>query len=146
MPRILCIEDDIETIELIKLVLSQRGYEVVGIGRGAEALEAMRQERPDLVLLDLMLPGMDGWEVYRQIKADALLHDIPVIVLTAKTQGIDRVLGLHVAKVDGYITKPFHIQELIEAVKQVLGEEAQEAGSAEDHEPKVASSFAGGLW
>ncbi len=74
----------------------------------------IRQEMPDLVLLDLMMPDMDGWEVYQQMKADEKTKGIPVIVVTAKAQSIDKVLGLHIAKVDDYIAKPFSPQDLIE--------------------------------
>jgi len=73
------------------------------------------------VLLDLMMPDMDGWEVYQQMKADEALRHIPVIVVTAKAQSIDKVLGLHIAKVDDYITKPFGPQDLLASVNKVLG-------------------------
>lgn len=117
---ILCIEDEAEMIDLIRLILGRRGYEVRGANGGRQGLELMRQERPDLVLLDLMMADMDGWEVYQRMKNDAALSDIPVIVVTAKAQSIDRVLGLHIAKVDDYITKPFSPQELLTAVEKVL--------------------------
>jgi DNA-binding response OmpR family regulator len=81
----------------------------------------MREKRPDLVLLDIMMPEMDGWEVYREMKASPDLQGIPVIVVTAKAQSIDKVLGLHIAKVDDYITKPFGPHELVQAVEKVLG-------------------------
>lgn len=118
--NILCIEDEAEMIDLIRLILGRRGYEVRGANGGRQGLELMRQERPDLVLLDLMMADMDGWEVYQRMKNDAALSDIPVIVVTAKAQSIDRVLGLHIAKVDDYITKPFSPQELLTAVEKVL--------------------------
>ena len=98
MKRILCIEDHPEMIELIRLILGRRGFEVEGAVGGREGLELMEQNPPDLVLLDLMMPDVDGWEVYRQIKAKAALKDIPVVIVTAKAQGIDRVLGLHLAQ------------------------------------------------
>lgn len=123
--RILFIEDDWETLALVKYILGRKDFEVFGARTGLEGLEAMRREFPDLVLLDLMLPGIDGWEVYRRMKADPTLQDIPVIILSAKTQGTDVALGLHVAKVDGYITKPFNIGELIETVERVLSREEQ---------------------
>jgi DNA-binding response OmpR family regulator len=119
--RILCIEDHPEMIELIRLILGRRGFAVEGAVGGREGLEAMSQHPPDLVLLDLMMPDVDGWEVYRQIKASETLGHVPVIVVTAKAQGIDRVLGLHIAGVDDYITKPFGPKELIESVEGVLG-------------------------
>ena len=88
---------------------------------GKEGLEKVRQEPPDLILLDLMMPDMDGWEVYQQIKADEKTKNIPVIVVTAKAQSIDKVLGLHIAKVDDYIAKPFSPQELLNSVDKVFG-------------------------
>ena len=119
--RILCIEDETEMIDLIRLVLEREGgFEVSGAVGGQQGLEAMRHNKPDLILLDLMMPGVDGWEVYRQMKADKALMDIPVIVVTAKAQSIDKVLGLKVAKVEDYITKPFGPKQLVESVKRVL--------------------------
>ncbi len=119
--RILCIEDHPEMIDLIRLILERRGFKVEGAVGGREGIEAMVQNPPDLVLLDLMMPDVDGWEVYRQIKAREPLKNIPIIVVTAKAQGIDRVLGLHIAGVDDYITKPFAPKELIESVERILG-------------------------
>jgi len=97
---ILCVEDEPEMIDLIRLILGRRGFEVKGATGGTEGLKMIREEHPDLVLLDLMMPDMDGWEVYQQIKADEKTRDIPVIVATAKAQNIDKVLGLHIAKED----------------------------------------------
>lgn len=119
--RVVCIEDEAEMIDLVRLILGRKGFNVIGANGGIEGLEAVRRERPDLILLDLMMPDMDGWEVYQQIKADTGLRDIPVIVVTAKAQSIDKVLGLHIAKVDDYITKPFGPQELLESVEKILG-------------------------
>jgi len=118
--QILCIEDEPEMIDLIRLILGRRGFEVVGAAGGKEGLEKVRQQPPDLVLLDLMMPDMDGWEVYQQMKADDRTRNIPVIVVTAKAQNIDRVLAMHIAKVDDYITKPFSPQELLMSVERVL--------------------------
>jgi two-component system response regulator VicR len=118
---ILCIEDEQEMIDLIRLILSRRGFEILGANGGKEGLEMIRKNHPDLVLLDLMMPEMDGWEVYQQMKADETTRDIPVIVVTAKAQSIDKVLGLHIAKVDDYIAKPFSPQELLASVDAVLG-------------------------
>ncbi len=119
--RVVCVEDEPEMIDLVRLILGRKGYEVIGANGGIEGLETVRREKPDLILLDLMMPDMDGWEVYQQIKADPGLRDIPVIVVTAKAQSIDKVLGLHIAKVDDYITKPFGPQELLESVDKILG-------------------------
>ena len=120
--RILCIEDEPEMIDLIRLILGRRGFEVLGAAGGKEGLEKVRQDPPDLVLLDLMMPDMDGWEVYQQMKADEKTKNIPVIVVTAKAQSIDKVLGLHIAKVDDYIAKPFSPQDLLNSVDKVIGE------------------------
>jgi two-component system response regulator VicR len=121
--KVLCIEDEPEMIDLIKLILERKGFEVVGAVGGAEGLEVIRREMPDLILLDLMMPGVDGWEVFRQIRADEKLKPIPVIVVTAKAQSIDKVLGLHIAKVDDYVTKPFGPQELLNSVNKVLAKQ-----------------------
>ena len=117
---ILCVEDEPEMIDLIRLILGRRGFEVKGATGGVEGLKMVRQEKPDLVLLDLMMPDMDGWEVYQQIKADEKTKGIPVIVVTAKAQSIDKVLGLHIAKVDDYIAKPFSPQDLLNSIEKVL--------------------------
>jgi DNA-binding response OmpR family regulator len=114
------VEDEQEMIDLVRLILSRRGYEVIGANGGREGLAAIREAKPDLVLLDLMMPDMDGWDVYQQMKADESTRDIPVIVVTAKAQSIDKVLGLHIAKVDDYISKPFSPNELMESVDKVL--------------------------
>ena len=119
--HILCIEDEPEMIDLIRLILGRRGFEVIGASGGKEGLEKVHQQTPDLILLDLMMPDMDGWEVYQQMKADDKTKEIPVIVVTAKAQSIDKVLGLHIAKVDDYIAKPFSPQDLLNSVDKVLG-------------------------
>jgi len=107
-------------IELVELILGKRGFEVVGATDGHEGLEKINDIKPDLVLLDLMMPDMDGWDVYQRMKADEDLRDIPVIVVTAKAQSIDKLLGLHIAKVEDYITKPFGPSDLLESVERVL--------------------------
>ena len=92
------------------------------VEKGLETLDLYAPDlKPDLVLLDLMMPDMDGWEVYQKMKTDDDLKEIPVIVVTAKAQSIDKVLGLHIAKVEDYVTKPFGPQELLQAVNKVLG-------------------------
>ena len=125
--RILCVEDETEMIDLIRLIMERRGFEVLGAVGGQEGLDAVRREKPDLVLLDLMMPDIDGWEVYRQMKADEDLKNIPVVVVTAKAQSIDKVLGLHIAKVDDYVTKPFGPGDLLESVDRVLENQADSA-------------------
>lgn len=120
--RIVCIEDDPKTIDLVKLILRREGFDVTGISNGRDGLAAIEQVQPHLVLLDLMIPDMDGWEVYQAMRAHESMKKIPVIVLTAKAQSIDKVLGLHIAKVNDYITKPFSPTELVRSVRKVLEE------------------------
>jgi len=119
--KVLCIEDDPEMIDLIKLILERRGFNFVGAVGGREGLDAIAREKPDLVLLDIMMPDIDGWDVYRQMKSNKEFKDLPVIVVTAKAQSIDKVLGLHIAKVDDYVTKPFGPKELLRSIDKVLG-------------------------
>ena len=122
--KILCIEDEPEMIDLIRLILGRRGFDVIGAAGGVEGIKMVRELLPDLVLLDLMMPDMDGWEVYQQMKADTSTREIPVIVVTAKAQNIDKVLGLHIAKVDDYIAKPFGPQELMDSVDKVFSQKS----------------------
>jgi DNA-binding response OmpR family regulator len=124
---VVCVEDEPEIIDLIRLILGRKGFDLTGATGGLEGLEAIRRIKPDLVLLDLMMPDMDGWEVYQQMKADPELKNTPVIVVTAKAQSIDKILGLHIAKVDDYVTKPFGPQELLQSVERVLAAKAQAA-------------------
>jgi len=123
--RIVYIEDEFDMIDLVRVILGQKGYEVVGAIGGREGLTLVQQELPDLVLLDLMMPDMDGWEVYQQIRAEETTREIPVIIITAKAQNIDKVLGLNIAKVDDYISKPFSPQDLIDSVENVIAKQAE---------------------
>jgi two-component system response regulator VicR len=125
--RVVYIEDEQEMIDLVRLILNRRGFEIIGANGGREGLDAIRQSLPDLVLLDLMMPDMDGWDVYQQMKAEEATQKIPVIVVTAKAQSIDKVLGLHIAKVDDYISKPFSPQELVDSVEKVLAQRLESA-------------------
>lgn len=117
---IVYIEDDQEMIDLVSMILSRRGFLVKGAQGGKIGLDLVKSVVPNLILLDLMMPDIDGWEVYQQVKANDATRNIPVIVITAKAQAIDRVLGLHIAKVEDYICKPFRPQELLESIDKVL--------------------------
>lgn len=118
--HILCIEDETEMIDLIRIILGRKGFDVEGATGGEDGLKKVHERKPDLVLLDLMMPDIDGWEVYQQMKADETTRDIPVIIVTAKAQNIDKVLGLQIAKVDDYISKPFSPEDLLSSVERVL--------------------------
>ena len=123
--RIVYFEDDCDMVELVRIILSREGYQVDGIAEGQAGIELIKEILPDAILLDLMLPDMDGWEIFRQLKNDPSTADIPVIVVTAKAQSIDKVLGLEIAKVDEYISKPFRPNELVERVNMVLAANQQ---------------------
>jgi len=122
--KIVYIEDDQDMIDLVGVILSRDNFEIVGVREGHMALETIRQVKPALVLLDLMLPDIGGWEVYQAMKQESDMRDIPVIVVTARGAPIDKVLGEHVAKVQVYIVKPFSTHELRDSVKRVLGIES----------------------
>lgn len=117
--KVLVVDDEPDTLELVKLVLESGGFEVMLANNGMEALAQIETTKPDIVLLDIMMPDMDGWDVFRKIKERN--SDIPIAILTAKAQNIDKLLGLHVLKADDYITKPFGKNELIGKVKKLTG-------------------------
>jgi len=116
---ILVVEDECEIQELIVYNLAKEGYRATAVGTGEEALRAMDSARPDLVLLDLMLPGVDGLEVARRLKGDPATRDIPIIILTARDEETDIVSGLELGA-DDYIPKPFSPRVLIARIRAVL--------------------------
>ena len=119
--KVVCIEDEAPMVELLGFILKTNGFEGHMAMSGQEGLELIRSLRPDLVLLDLMLPGMDGWEVYQHMKADEIMRAIPVIIVTSKAHSIDETLARNIAKVDDYITKPFNPKKLAESIVRILG-------------------------
>ncbi len=130
MPNILVVEDDTSLRETLAYNLKREEYSVQAVGDGKLALEAARKHHPDLVLLDLMLPGMDGFEVCRILRQEM---NIPILILTARDDEIDRVIGLEIGA-DDYITKPFSMRELMARVKAHLRRDRlirQEVGSTQ---------------
>ena len=117
--KILVIDDEPDAIELIEFNLKQAGYEVITAADGTEALKKARSVRPALILLDVMLPEVDGLEVCKILRRDPITADTPIIMLTAKAAEIDRVLGLELGA-DDYVTKPFSPRELVLRVKKML--------------------------
>lgn len=117
--KILVVDDEIESVKLIGLMLQRRGYEIVAARSGAQALEKARTESPDLVILDVMMPDMDGYEVCRQLRADSATSSMPIIMFTAKTMVDDKVAGFQ-AGADDYLTKPVHPEELASRIEAVL--------------------------
>lgn len=119
MPRILAVDDEPNIVRLIQVNLERAGYQVETANNGAQALAKLRQSMPDLLVSDVMMPEMDGFELLKNVRMDAALADLPVIMLTAKTQDLDIMRGYsHGA--DMYLTKPFNPQELLSFVKRVL--------------------------
>ena len=117
--RVLVVEDDPDILELLRFNLQQEGYGVTTAAEGASALEKARQHPPDLMILDLALPGMPGLEVCRRLREDPVLRRVPVIMVTAKVDEADRVVGLELGA-DDYVTKPFSVRELMARVRAVL--------------------------
>jgi DNA-binding response OmpR family regulator len=118
--RILSIEDDPEMRGLLQLILERKGHHVIGVKRGELGLELLKSLKPDVLLLDLMLPDIDGWEIYRQMKADDELKHVPVIVISARDEQRDAKAGHHVIDDDRYLKKPFEIDDLVNTVFEVI--------------------------
>ncbi len=116
MTNVLIVDDEPAIVELVQLYLHKEGFETVAAYDGIEALVAVRREAPDLIILDLMLPELDGWEVCRRLRQEM---DIPIIMLTARGEDVDKIVGLELGA-DDYVTKPFNPRELVARVKAVL--------------------------
>lgn len=114
--KILVVDDEVDIVDFIEDYLTGEGYEVIKAYDGAKALDRMRQDRPDLVILDIMLPGLDGFEVCRQMRAEST---VPILMVTAKDTDVDKIVGLEVGA-DDYIPKPFNPRELVARVKAIL--------------------------
>ncbi len=119
-PKILIVDDEPDVLELVGFNLRKAGFEIVTAANGAEALKQARDASPDLIVLDLMMPEIDGLEVSKLLRGDASLSDIPIIMLTAKASESDRILGLELGA-DDYLTKPFSPRELLLRIKNLLG-------------------------
>lgn len=117
--RILVVDDDHEIVRLLRAYLEQNGYQVIAAYDGERALQAIRHERPDLVVLDLMLPDRDGWEVTRLVRSDPALAATPIVMLTARVEDQDKIVGLELGA-DDYVTKPFNPREVVARVRAVL--------------------------
>jgi two-component system phosphate regulon response regulator PhoB len=117
--KILVVDDEPDQLELIDINLTAAGFDVLSTGNGAEALQQARALHPQLILLDIMLPGLDGLEVCKLLRRDPATCSIPIVMLTARAMEIDRVLGLELGA-DDYITKPFSVRELVLRVKKLL--------------------------
>ena len=118
--RILVVDDEIYIVHILDFSLGMEGYEVITALDGEQALEKARAERPDLIVLDIMMPKLDGYETCKRLKADADTKDVPVILLSAKGRNVDQKVGFEVGA-DDYITKPFSPRKLVERINAILG-------------------------
>jgi DNA-binding response OmpR family regulator len=125
--KILIVDDDVDTLRLIGLMLQRQGYQIVAANHGNQALRMARDEAPDLILLDIMMPDLDGYEVTRRIRKDNQTRDIPILLFTAKSLVEDRVTGLE-AGADGYLVKPVQPHQLFEQIKDILERRRKAAG------------------
>ena len=121
MKKILVVDDEDDILHFLELVLREKGYEVVTASGGHEALTKAQLEAPDLVLLDIMMPQMDGWEVLKLLRVDEETAHIPVAMLSARTEAKDRVQGLQEGAID-YICKPFSLQELLGKIEAIFAQ------------------------
>ena len=117
--KILVVDDEVNITQILKFSIGAEGFEVITAQNGEEAIERARRERPDLIILDIMMPKIDGYEACRILKANPLTKNIPVLLLTAKGRDIDRRLGYEVGATD-YIVKPFSPNKLIERIHRLL--------------------------
>ena len=117
--KILVVDDEVHILELISYNLKSSGYNVLTASNGIDAIKILAEEKPNLILLDLMIPGKDGYDVCKEIRGNKEIRNIPIIMLTAKSEEFDKVLGLELGA-DDYITKPFSVRELLARVKAVL--------------------------
>ncbi|MBE6835600.1 MAG: response regulator transcription factor [Ruminococcaceae bacterium] len=127
--KVLVIDDDINICELLRLYLEKEGFSVISVNDGEAALTAFKAEEPDIVLLDIMLPKLDGWQVCREIRK---FSDTPIIMLSAKGETFDKVLGLELGA-DDYVTKPFDTKEIVARIKSVLRRTNASSGAPADN-------------
>ena len=123
--RILVVDDEIYIVHILDFSLGMEGYEVITALDGEQALEKLRTEKPDLIVLDIMMPKLDGYEVCKSVKANPETAHIPVILLSAKGRNVDQKMGFDVGA-DDYITKPFSPRKLVERINQLLGQTVAE--------------------
>ena len=130
MQRIVMIEDEPDIVQLVRYNFRKEGFELESFSRGKDGFEHLRRNQPDLVLIDILLPDLDGFEICKRLRADDRLRSVPVIFLTAKGEEIDRVLGLEIGA-DDYVVKPFSPRELVARVKAVLRRQERATEKAE---------------
>ena len=120
--KILVIEDDMDIADLVKLVLETEAFTVETVLDPLKAYDKAKEYKPDAILLDLSMPKIDGWEIFKMLRKDEEFDDVPIAILTAKSQEFDAMVGLHVMRADAYIIKPFGKQELIDKTNELFKE------------------------
>jgi two-component system response regulator VicR len=118
--KIVIVEDDQDIADLVKLVLETVDFDVVTVLDAEHALAQIRSACPDAILLDLTMPKVSGWDIFKQVRSDPAYAQTPIAILTAKSEAFDEMVGLHVMKADAYITKPFGKQELIDKTHELF--------------------------
>lgn len=124
MVEILVVDDEPDVLYLIKRILERNGFSVIGAEDGESCLEMLKTERPDLIILDVMMPGLNGWQVSDKIKTDENLRDIPVIILTVRSEDADMQKSIN-SKADAHLNKPINQSNLIETIKKLLKDKGQ---------------------
>lgn len=122
MARILLVDDDPDLVFIVSKILEKERYTVIWAESGEKCLEELEKSKPDLILMDIMMPGLDGWETTQKIKSDSKIKDIPVVMLTVKGDRKDKLKSFHQSKCDGYIVKPVDRRELVKVVRWILEE------------------------
>ena len=117
---ILIVDDEVNLVQMVTDILEAEDYKVLPAYNADECLAALKKNKVDLILLDLMMPKVDGWMLHRKLKESKEFSEIPIIILTAKTDALDKNIGLEIAKVSGYVTKPFVPQDLVNKIHEIL--------------------------
>ena len=117
---ILIVDDEVNLVQMVTDILEAEDFKVLPAYNADECFATLKKQKVDLILLDLMMPKVDGWMVHRTLKESKSWKNIPVIILTAKTDALDKNIGLEIAKVSGYITKPFVPQDLVNKINEIL--------------------------
>lgn len=124
---ILVVDDEPDVLRMLQVVLGKRGHTILSASSGKEGLMTAHGERPDLILLDIMMEGMDGWEVLKLLKLEEETREIPVVILSARVEPKDKIRGLQEGAVD-YVTKPFSVKDVLETIDLILGDEERSTG------------------
>jgi len=127
--KILVVEDDKDIADLVKLVLETVNFEVESVTDPEAAYDKAKAYRPDAILLDLLMPRVDGWTIFKLLRQDKTFDEVPIAILTAKSQQVDQMVGLHIMNADAYITKPFGKQELIDKTYELISKRKKPADS-----------------